>query len=70
MVRPQTSEAVIATRQGKKLVTASPQVFDLLRDDVATSVADTLENSSAIPLDERPIMIVCVDGTPRHIKVI
>ena len=48
----------------------SPLVFYLLIDDRYLSALNMLVEFSTIPLEERPDMIVCVNGPPRHTRVL
>ena len=63
-------EVTIKTRCEDQSSLEFPQVFDFLDNAGSTSAKKRIEKFTNIPFWERPVIVLCVTGTPRHVIVL
>ena len=58
-----------SNQRGTDSLVAYPAIFDLLRDDGTTQPAERVNILESLPLQERPAILIIVEGPTRHLRV-
>ena len=48
----------------------TPELFDILEEKEDTYPSSRLERLETLPLDEQPLLLVCMDNPEPHIRIL